>query len=225
MRYFAILISLTLLTFGVQQIAAAPKAGATAQTTAPAAASLPPLTLPADTAILAKLSTELNGSQCKRGDVLEAEAKQDVKQGHDVVLKKGTMLVGHVAGVQPASSGKGLSIAITFDTAKMKDGKQFSVRMGIKALAPEANITNNDTLNDGRGMDAAANNATTSGHSTTLRGNFGQLNAASAGVYDIPGLDLATQLTDGVRYSLLISSTANFRLKKGTQVVLKVIEQ
>ncbi len=223
MKYFAVLIFLTLFVSIAPQSAAIPQASSTAQTIAPA--TLPPLTLSSDSVILAKLSTELNGRQCKRGDTFEAEVKQDVKQGHDVLLKKGTVLAGHVAGIQPTASGKELSIALMFDTAKTKDGKQYSVRLGIKALAPEANITNNDTLNDGRGMDAAANNATVSGHSTTLKGNFGQLNAESAGVYDIRGLEIGSQLTDGVRYTLLISSTGDFHLKKGTQLVLKVIEQ
>ena len=43
---------------------------------------------PLETAFLAKLSTNLSVSQCKPGDPAEAEVKQDIKRGKEVVLKR-----------------------------------------------------------------------------------------------------------------------------------------
>src|ERR1700687_2650545 len=185
--------------------------------------ALPPLNWPKDIPVVAKLNTNLAGRQCKPGDPVEAEVKQDVKQGHDVLLKKGSLVTGHVGGVTQPTSDKQLSVPIAFDTARMKDGKQFSVRLRIQALAPEVEITNNDTLMEGRGMDAATNKAKVSGHDSTLKANHGMVDTKSAGVYDIPGLELAYKVTSGTQYSLLISSAGDFKLKKGTQLVLKAV--
>ena len=197
------------------------QASPAAQSSAPVTVGLAPLGLPKDATFLAKLATNLTARQCKAGDPVEAEVRQDVKQGHDVVLKKGSMLLGHVASVQP--SGKDLAVAIAFDSARMKDGKQFSLPLSIRALAPEADISNNSSLSDGRGLSAAANNATVAGHDTTLKGRTNQLDANSSGVYDLPGVKLSDQMTNGTHYTLLTSSTGDLRLKKGTQLVMEVV--
>lgn len=221
MRYIAALLFVALISFGATQIIAGP------QGTVSASADAGPLNLPHDAALLAKLSADLNGRQCKVGDTIEAEARQDLKQGHDVLVKKGSTLLGHITGVHAAAADKDFTVGVIFDTVKTKDGKQFSARMAIKALAPESDMSNNDTLFDGRGMDSSAKTATvTAGHSTTLKGSHGQLTPASEGVYDIRGLNLGTQMSNGSpQYSLLVSSTGDFRLKKGTQLVLKPLEQ
>jgi hypothetical protein len=221
MKYFAHATLGSLLVFAGPQ---GPLAG---QTPAPAQATpaLDALKLPAGTAFLAKLSTNLDGRQCKPGDAVEAEVKQDIKQGHDVMLKKGSVLLGHVAGVKvPASGTSQLNVAIAFDSVRLKDGKRFSMDLTIQAFAPEADVTNNDTLNDGRGLDAATNKATVS-HATTLKGSFNQLTVTSTGVHGLPGLTLSDQITNGAHYSTLDSSTGDFRLKKGAQLVMKVVSE
>jgi hypothetical protein len=185
------------------------------------------LKLPAATAFLAKLSTNLDGRQCKPGDPVEAEVKQDIKQGHDVMLKKGSVLLGHVAGVKaPTSSTPQINVAIAFDSVRMKDGKRFSLNLLIQALAPEADLERSSSLADfaGGGMTNAERDATVSGHNNTVRGNIKQLTPSSTGVYDLQGLALGEQTTNGTHYSTLTSSTADFRLKKGAQLVMKVVE-
>lgn len=221
MRTFAALILATLLAFAGAQNVLGGQATTSAQSSTPAAAGLAPLALTKGTTILAKLSTDLAARQCKLGDAVKAEAKQDVKQGHDVLLKKGSMLLGHVAAVQPSDNQ--LTVAIIFDSVMMRDGKQFLLPLSIQALAPETDISNNSSLSDGRGLSAAANNATVSGHNSTIKGKTNQLDNASTGVYDLPGMKLSDQNTNGTHYSLLTSSTGDFKLKKGTQLVMEVV--
>lgn len=223
MRNFTALFLVTLsASVGVQNVLGG-QAGSSAQSSAPAAAGLTPLNLPKGTAFLAKLSTDLAARQCKVGDPVEAEAKQDIKQGHDVLLKKGAMLLGRVAAVQP--SGNELTVAIEFNSVRMKDGKQFSLPLSIQALAPEADISNNSTLSDGRGLDAALNNSAVKHHDSTLKGKTNQLDTTSTGVADLPGMSLSDQTTNGTHYTLVTSSSGDFKLKKGTQLVMKVVAQ
>jgi hypothetical protein len=224
MKYLAYAVIGSLLVFAGVQSSSAGRASTQTQATA----TLDELKLPEKTAFLAKLSTNLDGRQCKPGDPVEAEVKQDIKQGHDVLLKKGSVIVGHIAGVHaPVSDKPELSVAIALDTAKMKDGKQFSLKLLIQALAPEADTDSNTSLSDftGGGMQNATRVAGVSGRSTTVNGSINKLTPESKGVYDLQGLSLGDQVTNGARYSTLASSTGDFRLKKGTQLVLKVVSQ
>jgi hypothetical protein len=207
MRIFATLILATLLaSAGVRNVLGG-------QSSVPAA-GLTPLNLPGGTSFLAKLSTDLAARQCKVGDPVETEAKQDVKQGHDVVLKKGSTLLGHVAAVQPASNE--LTVAIEFDSVRTKDGKQFSQPLSIQALAPEADISNNSTLRRGGGLAIMHNDS-------TLKGSINQLDTKSTGVYDFPHMNLSDKNSNGRHYSLITSSAGDFKLKKGTQLVMKAV--
>ena len=77
------------------------------QTSAPAQATpaLDALKLPSGTVFMARLSDESGWPAVQaHGDPVEAEVKQDIKQGHDVLLKKGSVLLGRVAGVKAPAS-------------------------------------------------------------------------------------------------------------------------
>lgn len=196
------------------------------QSVAPAASASVALNVAPDTAFLAKLSTSLELRNCKPGDPVEAQATQDIKQGHEILLKKGSTLLGRVKAVQMPTADKPETIVgLVFDDGRLKSGQQFSLHLIIQALAPEANITNNDTLSDGRGMDAATNNATVSGHSSTLRGNVNELTPASSGIYDLSGVRLGDQITSTGHVTVLAFSNGSVRLKKGMQLVMKVVAQ
>ena len=223
MKNFTVLFLAALLaSVGARNLVAG-QASNSAPPGASAAAGLTSLNLPNGTAFVAKLSTDLAAKQCKVGDPVEAETKQDVKQGHDVVLKKGSTLLGHVAAVQPA--GNELTVAIEFDSVRMKDGKQFSLPLSIQALAPEADISNNSTLSSGRGLDATVNSSAVKHQDSTLKGSTNQLDAKSTGVYDFPRMNLSDKNSNGTHYSLVTSSSGDFKLKKGTQLVMKVVGQ
>lgn len=222
MKYFAYAGIVLLLLFSGSRSSSAGQTSAPAQTTP----ALDALKLPSGTAFLARLSTNLDGRQCKPGDPVEAEVKQDIKQGHDALLKKGSTLLGHIAGVKvPSSDTPQLKVAVAFDSVKLKDGKQFSLNLVIQALAPEAD-TNTSSLADFAGPVTTKSTSTAgvSGQNDTIRGNTKQLSPSSTGVYDLRGLALGDQTTNGTHYSTLTSST-DFRLKKGTQLIMKVVTE
>jgi hypothetical protein len=191
MKYFACAALVSVLVFTGIRSSPAGKTSAPAQATP----ALDALKLPSGTVFMARLSTNLDGWQCKPGDPVEAEVKQDIKQGHDVLLKKCSVLLGRVAGVKaPASDTHQLNVAIAFDSVRLKDRKRLSLNLIIQALAPEADVTNNDTLAEGRGMGVtSSSNATVSGHATTLKGTITQLTVTSTGVYNLQGLELGTK--------------------------------
>lgn len=222
---FVLTVLMPITRAGAQDAPGSPSSsqaqGSTASTAAIGSANLA-----TGTAFLAKLSTDLTASTCKPGDLLEAEAKQDVKNGKQVVLKKGSKLVGRVTAVQLATAEKPENkVGISFDTVRMsKTGQQFSLHLIIQALAPQADITNHSTLADGRGMDAAANNAAVSGHASTLRGSVNELTAASTGIFDLVGIRLGEEVSGTTHTTILASSAGYFHLKKGMQLVLRVVE-
>jgi hypothetical protein len=176
-----------------------------------------------------ELVTILDPRQTKPGDPVEAEAKQDIKQGKQVLLKKGYSLLGHVKTVQmPTTEKPEMVVGIVFDGAKMqKTGKQFSLHLVIQALAPEANVETNNSLADatGTGVQSATRHASVSGHASTISGDVNPLTTESKGIYDLSGLRLGEQITQTGRVTVLAFSHGDIRLKKGTQLVMRVVEQ
>ena len=178
---------------------------------------------------MAKLSTNLSLSQCKPDDPVEAEAKQDIKRGKEVVLKKGSSLLGHVKAVQmPTAEKPEMVVGIVFDGVKMqKTGQQFSLHLIIQALAPEANVDNNGSLADatGTGVQSATRHASVSGHASTVSGDVNPLTTESKGIYDLSGLKLGEQITKTGHITVFAFSHNDTRLKKGAQLVMRVVEQ
>jgi len=84
----------------------------------------------------AALTSALDAKKNKAGDRVEARTTQDVKQGRNVVLPKGTRLVGHVTQAQARGSGQSNSaLGVAFDRAELRDGQQVPLNVGIQALA------------------------------------------------------------------------------------------
>lgn len=84
------------------------------------------LQAPVETTFLASLISPIAMAQVKAGDRLEALTTQDIKQGHDVLLKKGAMLLGQVDSVElataadPAATIKNVVIASFFRCLKQQ---------------------------------------------------------------------------------------------------------
>ena len=92
--------------------------------------------LASGTTVNAVLTKPLDSRKCKPGDPVQATAAQDVKSGGNVVIRKGSHLVGHVTEVK--SKGKGdanSSLGIVFDHAVLKDGQQVPMNSVVQALA------------------------------------------------------------------------------------------
>jgi len=194
-----------------------------AQTSAPSSAALPSLNIPSSVGIVAKLETDLDASRNKPGDMVQAETTRDLKPGHDVLLKKGSILSGHISQVQTFSNSSASMIVIVFDQVAPKGGSPATLNVKIQALAPAATVST-DSLQDGRGMAATNINSAVAGENRNL-GSGGELMATSVGVYGIRGMSLASTVESQKQYTVVKSGVSDVKLKKGAQLVFKAPEQ
>jgi hypothetical protein len=127
---------------GGTQASSAGSAAATNSSTASANAGGSSLNWADDTGIQANLLTTLDVKHSKPGERVVAQTTQDVKQDGQVVLKKGTKLVGHVTEAQARTKeNKESSLGIMFDHAVMKGGQEVPMHVGLQALAAASNQT------------------------------------------------------------------------------------
>src|SRR5580693_9820572 len=118
-----------LLLFQLPLCAAAQESGAP-KTTANA------INLPADTAIIARLVAKFDSTRLQQGDRVEARITHDVKDGHQVVLPKGALVVGQVSHFVAPPPGALYGVAINFDTVELKSGTAVSLHLELQAVAP-----------------------------------------------------------------------------------------
>ena len=130
----------------------------TPQSNAPSNAAGRSLNIPSSMAIEAKLQTDLDASKNKPGDLVQADTVRDLKRGHDVLLKKGSRLIGNMVKVQTASGGAPSMIVIAFEQVTPAGGQPESLNALIAALAPAPTLQT-DSLQDGRGMQQTSINA------------------------------------------------------------------
>ncbi|MGH9685036.1 MAG: hypothetical protein ACRD4S_15665 [Candidatus Acidiferrales bacterium] len=212
-----LILAVTILLFAV-----APAISSAAQETS-SKTGLAPLALPQSSVILAKLVSPLDAGRCQPGDRVEAQTTADVKDGHQTLLKKGSIVSGRVIRVQtfPGSDNRSF-IAAVFDSVTMKNKKESSVSLGIKALAPKP-VSRNDATTDGRGMAATQMTATVAGDLSAV--TVDPLSATSSGVYKLPNVELGSEMVKGVYVSVVASTLENVRLPKGTQISFSVTER
>jgi hypothetical protein len=183
--------------------------------------------IPINTSFLASLTTPIVMSQAKSGDTVEAEAIQDVKQDHKVLLKKGSMLLGHVDSVEaPNASHSEQLVVIAFDRVKPKKGEEASCRLVIQALAPRSDVQT-DTVDyaNGRGIQGATQEVLPAGHASATTGSVNPLTTKSHGVQDLHGLELRERIVNGKHLTVLAASQKNIQLKKGTQLVMRAVSE
>ncbi len=102
------------------------------------------------TKIDATLVNPLDVKHNKAGDRVEARTTQDVKQDGNVVLKKGTILVGHVTQAQARANGQPQSqLGVAFDRAIAQKGQEIPFSASIKALAVSRSATIASAGSDG----------------------------------------------------------------------------
>lgn len=94
------------------------------------------------TEINATLSKPVDARKAKAGDRVTATLTQDIESDGQVAVKKGAKLIGRVAAAQPLSRGKGSAggdadskLAIVFEKAVLKDGREVPLNASVQALA------------------------------------------------------------------------------------------
>jgi hypothetical protein len=92
----------------------------------------------------ATLATPVDARRAKPGDEVTATLVQDTQSGGQVLLRRGTRLVGHVTEAQPrgrradsaGASGSGESrLGIVFDRAVLEGGREVPLDATIQAIA------------------------------------------------------------------------------------------
>jgi hypothetical protein len=146
------------------------------------------------TEINAALSKPLDARRAAPGDPVTATLAQDVESDGEVVLPRGTALVGRVTEAQPrqrraaAANGAGDSrLGILFDKAVLRDGREVPVNATIRAVAAaEAAVSSGADGFDGRA--AGAGGAAAAGHGA----GGGLIGGAAGGVTGAAGGTLGT---------------------------------
>ena len=115
--------------------------------------------LASGTTMQALLTRSVDAKKNKAGDTVTAQTTQDVKSEGQVVIPKGSRLIGHVTQAQARSKGESeSSLGVVFDRAILrKSGVEVPVHAVIQALASAqaqsaATMDDMDMMASGSGM-------------------------------------------------------------------------
>ena len=102
-----------------------------------AAGANPSVSLSSETTLDAELTKAVDARKAKPGDQVTARLRKDVRQDSQILLHRGTKLIGHVTRAQAKANGQANSqLGIIFDRAELKDGQGMDLHAAIQALAP-----------------------------------------------------------------------------------------
>ncbi len=155
----------------------------------------------------ATLSQPLDASRNKSGDEVTAVASEDMKSNGQVVVPRGSKLLGHVTSARPhrggkaaSSSGEGSAAAtgsaagraaselgVVFDKAVLKDGREVPLHAAIQALARaqgdySSTLSQSDLAMSGAGGAMAAGRASGGGLFGGVGGTLRGATTATAGL-------------------------------------------
>jgi hypothetical protein len=186
----------------------------------------------------AELSKSVDAKKVKAGDPVEAKLMEDVKSDGNVVLHKGSKLVGHVTEAEARTKENAESrLGVLFDKAVLKSGQEIAFTGLILAIAPpregsptiagdpgslsSAPSMGGQPFGAGHalgGPSASAAPAVNSAVGNNLGAN-GTLTSANRGAVGMEGVILGLSASQG---SVIRSATRNVKLDNGTQMILQV---
>jgi hypothetical protein len=92
--------------------------------------------LASGSAIHAQLEKPVDARKCKPGDEVVAKTTQSVKSHGEVIVPKGSRIVGHVTEAKARAKGQSESaVGIAFDHAVLKDGREVPLAASIQAIS------------------------------------------------------------------------------------------
>jgi len=166
--------------------------------------------IPNGPAVTAELNGSLDSKKAKVGDRVEAHTTEALKSGNDVLVPKGTKLIGHVTQATARAKGDNdSSLAIHFDKAEPKKQQEVPLSVIVLAVAAPAQ------MNFGGGVPSSGEpmaNTQTSQQSSPMGASRQQNPTPNAGAYPQPG---ATESSDtpSVAGTLPASSRGIYGLK------------
>jgi hypothetical protein len=113
--------------------------------------------LASGTTMNAALSRPVDAKKNKPGDPVMARTTQATQSDGQVVIPKGTQLVGHVSQAQARSKSQSESaLGIVFDKAILKNGQQVPLNVTIQALATASTMASSSAGADDLGLSGGA---------------------------------------------------------------------
>jgi hypothetical protein len=158
MKNFAIALAIGALLVVKAGAAQGPELDLTAKRQAKDQTPPAPVTAPLSigTAFNATLTDALDTRKARPGDLVTAEAAEDVSYQRSIIFPKGTKVVGHIVRATPGGRGRaGSALFVQFDKALLKDGQEVILNAGIQALAVGAVAPLSDT-ESGKGAGTSA---------------------------------------------------------------------
>lgn len=154
-----------------QTSAQAGKSGAQASssTSASAQAGQNSVNLASGTTMNAALTRPVDAKKNKPGDTVTGKTTENVKSDGQVVIPKGSKLVGHVTQAKARGKGEAESaLGIAFDKAILKNGQEVPLNVAIQALAASesaaaASVGGDDLGLAGSGAGSAAGSGQAAG--------------------------------------------------------------
>ena len=147
---FAVLAVALLTGVSLAQSSAASQTNATASQNASAstAQATDSGQIAAGTTIRAEVAKSVDAKKAKQGDEVVAKTTEDVKSNGQVVIPKGSKIVGHVTEAKAREKGESESaLGIAFDKALVKGGREIPLNATIQALAAsQSNVAANEPV-------------------------------------------------------------------------------
>jgi hypothetical protein len=197
----------------------------------------------------AVLSDTVDARKSRPGDIVKAKTSEDLKAAGNVVIPRGSRLVGHITEAQPAATPDGQArLGFVFDSADLKDGRRIPLHTSFYALAAPVGAENDHSTPPGGGFGGSfggaslGNMAHASADDTSALGlerpkqadlkaspgaigglnSGGTLYASSRGVFGLEEISLEPNTVPSKGSAVILSSTRSVRLSSGTRMLLSV---
>lgn len=205
-------------TLYAQAPGAAPPAGSTANP------SYPQIPAGSSVVVSAQLLRGIDAKKAKPGDPIVAKCTQDLTVGSEVLIPRNGKLVGHVVSVQAKGRGNPESVlAIAFDKAILRDGREIPVAAAIQALIPPPAMVDEggETVLGIRNVRSAKPRTTALFPGTLKTAPSASPSPADpTGVVGLKGMQL--EAAPASETSVIHSNSQNVRLESGTRLILRV---
>jgi len=122
-------------------------------------------------AVHATLMKPVDAHKNKAGDEVVAKTNQDMMSNGQVMVPKGSRIIGHVTEAKAKSSGQAQSsMGIAFDRAILKDGREVPISASIQAIASAQQTASAAASDDSMMAGAGAEGMASSGGAVAARG-------------------------------------------------------
>jgi hypothetical protein len=190
------------------------------------------------TILMIELTKSLGVQKNKPEDQVFARTTTDVRSGGQVVIPKGSKLIGHLTEAQARTTEDNSTskLGIVFDRAVLDDGSEIAFHAVIQALTSPGHAGTDAAMGSMTSGTTSGANASTAGNTSgsAVGATIGSANAGAAtgvtfnnlsyGVIGLPGLALepAPSGSKNPQSSLITSTTKNVKLQSGSRMILVV---